>query len=392
MAKTIIKRLNPEQVKRLGLKPKPRTQYGNPQYRISQKQLDQLDQGYSTPRQYMEHHKVDPETVSGMWIKPDNSASYYVKNPDFKALKETLEDLDLSVIEKLVKPVKVSPRTVKAKGYDFDRAVYTDVHVAMETNQDGFSLYGGVWGEEELQRRLKLFVNWILQHKKSNVLVIDELGDFMDGWDVMTVRRGHTLPQNMDNQKAFDVGLTFKVKMIDMLAAHYELIECHNVCEDNHSGAFGYVVNSAFKRIVEAKYKNVKVVNHRRFIEHYKLGKRVFILTHGKDSKNLKFGFKPQLDPAQIERINNYIHENYLLQKGVRIEFSKGDSHQKIFDDTTSDTFSYYNYMAFSPASQWVQVNFGKKGKSGFEFFNYRKDGQKNHHPYEFKWQTEKAK
>ena len=142
MAKTIIKRLNPEQVKRLGLKPKPRTQYGNPQYRISQKQLDQLDQGYSTPRQYMEHHKVDPETVSGMWIKPDNSASYYVKNPDFKALKETLEDLDLSVIEKLVKPVKVSPRTVKAKGYDFDRAVYTDVHVAMETNQDGFSLYG----------------------------------------------------------------------------------------------------------------------------------------------------------------------------------------------------------------------------------------------------------
>ena len=96
----------------------------------------------------------------------------------------------------------------------------------------------------------------------------------------------------------------------------------------------------------------------------------MFIITHGKDSKHLKFGFKPHLDGKQVEKIDNYIDTHYLLEKDVRIEFSKGDSHQLLFDHSTSDRFEYFNYMALSPSSNWIQTNF-KKGKSGFTFFNY---------------------
>ena len=230
-------------------------------------------------------------------------------------------------------------------------------------------------------------INHVLENQKSNVLIIDELGDFLDGYDGETVRKGHKLPQNMDNEKAFDVGLYFKVKLVDTLVKHYEKVICNNICNDNHAGSFGYLVNSALEQITRAKYTHVEVNNYRKFINHYFYGNNCFIISHGKDGKNLKFGFKPVLDATQIEKIKNYIDQHYLLREGVKIEFSKGDSHQKIFDETTSESFDYYNYLAFSPASDWVQTNF-KKGIRGFEFFNFKENGQKIHNPHLFDWNT----
>ena len=198
--------------------------------------------------------------------------------------------------------------------------------------------------------------------------MINDLGDFMDGYNGMTTRGGHELPQNMDNQKAFDVALTFKITLVDALVQYYDKIEIVNICNDNHSGAFGYIVNSAFKSYIELKYKNVSVINQRKFIDHYLVQNRCFILTHGKDDKSLKFGFKPHLDAVQIEKIKNYIDE-YKLHC-YQIEFSKGDSHQLLFDLTSSTAFEYQNFGAFSPPSDWVKVNF-KNTKSSFTTFNY---------------------
>jgi len=215
-----------------------------------------------------------------------------------------------------------------------------------------------------------------MYNQKSNTLYIDDLGDFFDGFDGKTVRREHDLPQNMGNQEAFDLGFSFKRRMIESLLMFYDKIICHNVCESNHSASFDYIVNSAIKTYMEACHKGrVEVYNHRKFIEHYNVGKYAFILSHGKDSKNLKFGFKPHLDAIQELKINNYIDEHFLLQEGVTIEFSKGDSHQYLFDNSTSDRFNYYNYPALSPSSNWVQTGF-KKGKSGIVFFNYNEEGK----------------
>lgn len=288
-----------------------------------------------------------------------------------------------TIIKKYIKPIKITPVKLNTGVFLFDRLVYTDVHIGMETNKNGYSLYGGKWDESEIFKRLYIMKTHVLESKKSNVLVIDELGDFMDGWDGETVRKGHALPQNMDNEKAFDVGLEFKIRLIDNLAPYYEKIICNNICNDNHAGSFGYVVNSAFKNVLEARYNHIEVNNIRKFIDHYTIGKNCFIITHGKDGKNLKFGFKPILDTKQLEKIDNYIKEHRLFD--YEIEFSKGDSHQKIFDESTSDYFDYYNYPAFSPSSEWVQTNF-KLGMSGFEFFNFKENGSKTHNPFKFKW------
>ncbi len=334
-------------------------------------------------------HGVGLQNLDHGWLK-SKATSIHFRNPLFKSGEEPSKEIDFdSIISKYVEPIKLTPVKQDTGIFTFDRLVYADVHIGMNTNENGYSLYGGKWDEEEILRRLDVMISHTIQNKKGNTLIIDELGDFMDGWDGETVRKGHKLPQNMDNEKAFDVGFQFKIKLIDSLSEHYSKIVCNNICNDNHAGSFGYVVNSAFKSFIEARYEHVIVNNIRKFIDHYFFGKNCFILTHGKDGKNLKFGFKPVLETKQIEKIKNYIDEHKLLTDDVKIEFSKGDSHQKIFDESTSDSFDYYNYGAFSPSSEWVQTNF-KKGSSFFELFNFKNDGQKIHNPYIFKWNSDR--
>ncbi len=284
----------------------------------------------------------------------------------------------------------LAPYTPKEKiKYDdvcetFDRLVWTDVHVGMDASQGGTSLYDVEWNKEILLDRVVQMAQYILLNKKSEVLYIDELGDFLDGWNGQTTRGGHTLPQNMNNQEAFDTGLKAKMLLIDILQSEYKMIQCNNICNDNHSGDFSYILNSAFKQIIDHKYDNVSVTNYKKFINSYSVGDHVIVLSHGKDSQHLKYGFKPQLDAKQIEKIDQFMKHNNIYSKGKYIEFSKGDSHQCLFDMCTSDDFHYFNYPAFSPSSNWVQHNF-KKGRSGFVFMTYDYYGpNKQINPYFF--------
>lgn len=354
-------------------------------YRLTQEQIEKVyehrglrEEDTSGIMEACKEHGVSIKDSDMMWLK-SKGASIRIKNPYFEK-KEDAEVVDilgnfLAKFESLLKPIDITVVNDNQVGL-FDRLVLTDTHIGMAPNQDGYSLYGGKWDEYEVFLRMNEILYHVSKNQKSKTLYIDDLGDFFDGFDGKTVRREHDLPQNMDNQKAFDVGFEFKRTMIEGLLNIYEEIICHNVCESNHSASFDYIVNSAIKTYMEACHKGrVEVYNHRKFIEHYNVGKYVFILSHGKDSKNLKFGFKPHLDAIQELKINNYIDEHFLFQQGVTIEFSKGDSHQYLFDNSTSDRFNYYNYPALSPSSNWVQTGF-KKGKSGVIFFNYNEEGK----------------
>jgi hypothetical protein len=337
--------------------------------------------------------KVDFTSAKNLWIKTKNKdgggVSGFVVNPNYVAPVEEdkiAKEIDfLSIFKDRVSPVIVENTSSYSADTIFDRLVYTDVHIGMEVNPDGYSLYGGIWNEEEIFRRLRIMITHTIAFKRSNVLHIDELGDFVDGWDGETTRKGHKLPQNMDNQGMYDVGVRFKIELIEGLINHFDKIICHNICEDNHAGSFGYIINSAFKTYVELKYPGkVEVINQRKFIDHYfATPKHCFPLTHGKDSKSLKFGFKPILDKVQENKIDNYIKEYFILQKGVKIEFCKGDSHQYITDNSTSKSFSYNNFPAFSPPSGWVQVNF-QNSISGFVHYNYYDNQQRSINDYIF--------
>jgi len=399
-------RLKPHEAIALGFEVKSKENYkvGFPKYHLTDIQTLQLDKirdfHNSNFKEIKRTLNKDGEVISkieklvpdALIDIPDNhiikrvstnvsTKQQWVITEPIKGVNVEKEIDFLSIFKDKIQPITLNyDKDFKAISL-FDRLVYTDVHIGMNVNQNGYSLYDGLWNDEELNKRLAIMVNYTLDNQKSNTLNIHELGDFMDGWDGFTTRGGHSLPQNMDNQTAFDAGLRFKIKLIDALIPHYEFINCVNICNDNHAGSFGYIVNSAFKTYIELKYpNNVTMTNQRKFIDHYIIDNRCFILTHGKDDKSLKFGFKPQIDAVQIEKIKNYIDEYKLHQ--YDIEFSKGDSHQLIFDLTSSTAFEYQNFGAFSPPSDWVKTCF-KNTKSSFTVMNYYEQ-QKTIHNYIF--------
>lgn len=410
----VDKRLKRKEALFLGKTPRPKTKYGNPKYSITIEQAEliekkrsedsddfgKVDVGVKTGSdtvpndypesksfvlsawnnegwmmdidQYCKHYKLPRESITSYKLVSHTGTPYY--NIVFKENKELEDTFDEKFIDKIVskyvKKVKVPKFIREVEGNYFDRAIFTDVHIGMETNRNGHSLYGGKWDAEEQEVRINYFCNKVINSCKSKTLYVDDLGDFLDGWNVETARGGHKLPQNMDNETAFEVGLHLKVLMVDRLVNFYEKIVFNNVCNDNHSASFGYILNYSFKKIVEKRYKHVEVNNYRKFIDHYIIGDHCFIITHGKDSTNLKFGFKPILDNKQMEKIEGYIKSNDLFQKAKYIHFGKGDSHQAVYDDTTSQYYDYNSYPAMSPSSEWVQTNF-KKGRSGFVIEKY---------------------
>lgn len=288
---------------------------------------------------------------------------------------------DTSIIESIVKqhikPVtKTTSVNIDKQNY-FDRLVYADVHIGMspEAKRNGVPQYTQKYDADEINTRVNKMIEFVIINKISKVLVIDDLGDFIDGLGGETVRKNHQLVQNMDDREMFETAINFKVTLVDKLLVHYDYIVCNSIVNDNHSGVFSYFVNSTTEKILLEKYpERVTFSILEKFINHYFIDDSVFILSHGKDMHNLKLGFKPNLNPIQIEKIDQYCKE-YGLYQNKSITFCKGDSHQMIFDFTTSNDFHYFSYPAFCPSSDWISTNF-KKSKSGFVFEVHSKDSK----------------
>lgn len=333
-------------------------------HRISKNNSDRF-------KEECDRNGIPYENVKTAYLKSKTS-TLFITNPEHISNKDWKNEIDFKAIYKEIKPVEINNSKINLS--IFDRLVFTDTHIGMDVNKD--SLYNLKWDKEELFKRLNLMVNYVLKNKKSDTIYIDDLGDFLDGYDNQTVRRNHELEQNMSNQEMYDYGVKFKVELIESLLKSYNKIVFHNVCNDNHAGDFAYMVNQSVKTYMDLKYpKNVSFVNLNKFISFYKKDNYTILLTHGKDKKYLKHGFAPKITDKEIAKITDFIDNNYLNEKGQNIEFCKGDSHQYIFDNSSSDKFGYFNFPAFSPSSSWVQHNY-KKGKSGFVMFNYYKNNK----------------
>lgn len=340
-----------------------------------------LPKGIQKPPEGCDISSFRYNTEANEWLpvfaKPDPEAETDITNV-------IDHDFIEGVVKKHIKTQKITKTKQKVTD-TFDRLIFTDVHVGMSTDggRNVVPLYDNTWNAEELHRRGSKIVSHVLKYKKSDLLIIDDLGDFCDGLEGKTTRKGHDLPQNMNDKEAFENGVKFKIDMLDKLSQKYHQITVNCVCESNHGGIMEYFVNSLVAKMAEIKYDNVQVNVLERFISHYSIGQHTFILSHGKDSESLKFGFKPVMDHKCEAKIDHYCTE-YNLYNGNYIEFSKGDSHQYITDFTSSNKFDYCSYPATSPASNWVATNF-KNTISGIVFQTIEKSANiKTTTPYFF--------
>ena len=322
--------------------------------------------------EYCQYYKLPRKDVTSYKLVTHTAVPYYnIAYRENVEVKDFDFDKIISKYTKNIKPLIYTPLVLTNPTRDFDVATYSDVHIGMNPDKFNTSTYPTEWHKKEILDSARLIVKEILENKKSNTLVIDDLGDLMDGLGGQTTRGGHSLPQNMTDDEAFDCAIEFKDIILDGVAPNFEKVIINNIVNDNHGGLFGYLVNKMFKATAMIRYNNVEITNHRKFLNHYGVGKIGFVISHGKEEKNTKHGFKVKPDQKDLKRIDDYCKFNKLYQKFDVIYFKKGDSHQCVLDMSSSPDFFYHNYPALSPSSEWVLDNFGL-GYKGFVLESFK--------------------
>lgn len=361
---------------------------GNPRYDISHEQFHRLQEF----RESKKHNKLKCADSSEIvktqlendnqplhqtkyyWAKTENG-SYQITNPHYKELKPVDDFLNAEFITEIVKSyIKPLPQFSKrfTESKWKDRLIISDVHINMNNHggSNKLPIYDEpLYDESEIFRRLHETIQHAIECKRGDDLIIDNLGDFMDGEKGQTTRGGHALPQLYSDKKAFEIAVRFKMELVESLLQSYNHITLNNIIDDNHSFLQSYYVHSTVQKVLTLKYPDRVTYNiNECFISHYWVAAHRFVISHGKDSIEMKFGWKPKLDDKLVNNLDGYM-KYHKLYDGKRIEVSKGDSHQYISDFTTSLDFEYHTYIAFSPPSCWVQHNHGNS-KSGVIFQN----------------------
>ena len=328
-------------------------------------------------------------SVGNYWYKGKHYSIH--ARPDqisyFNAIQE--------VISELPKRKAVPAKRSKDKPCKAVKATLSDMHVGMEPNPEGRALFGYEYNQEIFNRNLDKVYTAILKehslHGRFDVLVLDDLGDGLDGWNGLTTRGGHSLPQNMDNIAAFKAYVFGKLDLIERLlsADVANKIYVRNVSNCNHSGDFGYTANVSIQMIINRLYDKAQVEYYilEKFMEHFEYGDHCFILTHGKDNKYMRRGLPHVLSDGAIKFISDYIEHYGINSKYVHCE--KGDLHQLGYQRTKR--FDYRNFMSFAPPSAYGQHNYGD-GYGGFSVQVIPKhSGEISHTDYFFEF-TKTAK
>lgn len=331
------------------------------------------------PDDVIKDHRIDTSKwkLSNFYSK--GKAKGWLVTAQFLNIQGQQESLNEEALERVirkhVRPIKNLEHKPQ-RSTNALRIIIADAHIGMDVSE---GLYKQTWNKEELFRRgdeiIRSALNKAAIYGGFDEIHLIDLGDYLDGLDGQTVRRSHELPQNMSSEEAFDVALQFKLDLTHQLRnIPHNRFRVFNVCVDNHAGRFAYFVNSAYHRIIAAQnVSNIVVRNLRDFMEHYTYGKSVFVLSHGKDPKEMKHGMPAKLDDKTSKKIDEYLKHNGVYSKDKIITFEKGDSHQQIIDHATSLDFFYHSYMAFSPASAWVTLNYSK-GRSGYNLMIVDRD------------------
>ena len=287
---------------------------------------------------------------------------------DFTDLKEDSEEFFERLHRLLTK--KIEPIVIKIDPIPIDRALIfhtSDKHIG-SWNDPSRSPFRNDYSKEVVTQRMMAVVYEALHLKnmfgKFDRFIFNDLGDPLDGYSAQTTRGGHTLPQLLQNEEAFDLYVELHMKLFDAIVFHdiANSYEFNAISDDNHSGSFGYSANRALQIYLNIKYPEIDTRIIKKFVDHTRYGDHVFMLCHGKDKEDLKHGMPLHLNDKTEKYITDYIDVHGL--KG-HLHFVKGDLHQAASE--FGKRFRYRNVMSMYGASKWIHNNFGNT-KAGISY------------------------
>ena len=230
----------------------------------------------------------------------------------------------------------------------------SDLHIGSKCESN--TLYPNKWDQEEIERRLEILSNKIYEFGYLDTLIINMLGDNLDGMDNQTARRDHYMPQNMDNMEQVTTFMKVLTEFILRIRNFANHIKIYSVREGNHDGITGYVTSLAFINLIQNLCPEIDCVLFKDFIGKYEFNGHTYLLCHGKDSKFMKRGLPLNLDEKSKVMIYEWLEANNI--HGENIHFIKGDLHSNALNSCLR--FDYRNVLSLYGASDYSNYNFSR--------------------------------
>jgi len=296
------------------------------------------------------------QSANGEWLE-----SYKTKKDDGEIV--SVEEI-YDIIERAIGKKRPTPPELT----NFDTGCALNIWIADE--HIGADTKNGLFDNDYDYNEIKNRFDKILEEIGSIAITIGGfdrinigiLGDSFDGWDGETTRGGHKLPQSLSNREAFNTFLDIYLYFIDALVDLdvSNSIHFHFVANSNHGGDFDYIGYKTLELYMNKVYPDIKVNIYDKFVNHFEYGCHTFIISHGKDQENRKFGFPLVINEQTKNFLNDYMSLNKMQP---HVHFVKGDLHRSNLDldrmCSSNASFSYQNVASVFGASKWIMDNYG---------------------------------
>ena len=239
----------------------------------------------------------------------------------------------------------------------------SDMHIGAKVETG--PIYENEWDFETIESRMIDILQKVKSLGSFDHLILNILGDIIDGFDSQTTRRDHLLPQCMDNIEQCKNYLSIMHTFIGGLAKSglYNKITIYSVKGGNHDGDVSWILNAALFAQINKRFPQIETVLFDTFFGHYKVGQHDYVICHGKDAKFMKKGMPLNLDDKNKVMIYDWLHANCI--NGNNIHIIKGDLHTENFN--SSYCLDYRNVLSLFGASDYANYNF-TRNQSGMSY------------------------
>ena len=227
-----------------------------------------------------------------------------------------------------------------------------DTHVGATLSST--SLYDNPWNEAEFKRRLDNLVCKVNSLGPFNSIVINLLGDYLDGMDGMTARRDHVMPQNMDNKAQFNVFINTMLHFIESVSLLSNNVKVYAVPEGNHGGYADYFAIKALEYATNSYLPDVYFEVFDKYFGTFDVEDHTYVSMHGKDGQFMK---KPM--PLNLNDQTSSLLRDWFDREGIfsaNIHVVKGDLHSNNLNSCRK--FDYRNVLSLFGDSDYSQMNY----------------------------------
>mgnify|MGYP002525547292 CR=1 FL=1 len=271
-----------------------------------------------------------------------------------RELEETIEQLSKNISID-IKPFDITPEFPYV---DSDKSMIihlADMHIGAKCESN--TLYPNPYDYDEIKRRLDVLIRKIESFGHLDTLIINLLGDSLDGMDNQTARRDHLMPQEMDNMQQLETFIDLTLNFICNCRNLANKVKVYCVKCGNHGGMWEYTANLALQCAVEKTFPDVEFTLFKDFFGWYNFKEHVFVCCHGKDEKFMKRALPLNLDERSKVMIHEWLTDTGLIT-AKHIHFIKGDLHSNALNSCR--LFDYRNVLSLFGASDYSNYNFSR--------------------------------